>query len=702
MKITNVKFFKVPFEYKSQDRIVENVDVKLDKFFVEEHAPESAQIAWNYTDEISGSFTLTSNTPVNYMRVESDLFDKPVYYFLDNVEAIESANAKKYSMKLDVIASFGQDVFTKLNNKEVNIERMHEDRYKWDIVDDPNYVKINLDTHFLINTDFKIPTTKGAEKVYKGSGAVVYNYKDGGHKNDNSLGDYINYEHQFIVKNWFKSDGKVLPEDQKPSGGSTISPTIYNTITVDNDKGTKTYYVYAILSSLGTPIMDGNYHIAPIATQKSSTIGSVNDYNVITKLQEGKVLNIVLSPFPYDYSVEVPADATQRTLQTVNAYDVVGGNSQHGWGDFVFTYSLHTEDIYANFNSSQHHVDDILFLEPNDPHWRQFTALIEKNGLKDTIMDNFKTKLTKREVKDLMTQKGYGYLKDIELGLLNEDICPIYADFGQRDEIVIDIYNMLKDDLPYIGGTYDFTPNGVGIELAISKEQYVKYLCGDMIGFQSDVGKTYLARNKYSMDAQMAGARLNADLQQRQITTGQYGRFGGGPVGGFMNTLNPMNWQANASDNKQADIVEDIATNERNKIIAQANDASATSGNYNRSEGDQFEKFLSTRFNYKFNWYMTLPNRTILKNIYYFMQKSGYLIQDWLEFKEEIWKSREKWNYLQIKNVRDYLDIDQSDSIMDMIEDRLDKGVRIWHEDDVNIDYTQNNFEKVLINFANS
>lgn len=696
MKITNVKFFKVPFEYKSQDRIVENVDVKLEKFFVEEHAPESDQIAWNYTDEISGSFTLTSNTPVNYMRVESDLFDKPVYYFLDTVEAIESGNAKKYSMKLDVMASFGEEVFTKLNNKEVNIERMHEDRFN---INGDN-AEINLNSHFLINSDFKLPTTKGAKKIYKGSGAVIYSQSQQNKQNDDTKGTWIIDQYNVFFNKWYDKNSVEITSGTPTGDGIEIRNHIGSSNTDALGKTTaKEYYVYAILNPQGEPKMNNNFQIAPVAINADRNVIKPNDLSSFMSLQGNKVISIILSPFPYDYSYKKNSNGVAQPY--VNGH--LFGDTPANNGQYIYTYSQWESAPTSHFPWTMSESKELIFIKPSDSSWNALKALVEKKGLtKFNIMDIFKPTLLKFEVQNYLNKTKYEELKGIELGLLNEDICPIYANLGQNDEIKIDMFNMLKDDLPYIGGHFDFSPNGVGIELAISNEQYVKFIYSKTIGFSTDLGKEYLARNKASMEAQMTGARLNADLQQRQITTGQYSRFGGGPVGGFMNTVNPMNWHANASDNIQADIVEDIATNEKNKIIAQANDMAATSSSYNMSQGDEYGDMISNQFKYKFNWYMVLPNEVILRNIYYFMQKSGYLIQDWLEFKEEIWKSREKWNYLQIKNVRDYLDIDQSDSIMDMIEDRLDKGVRIWHEDDLNIEYTQNNFEIKLINFANS
>lgn len=172
--IKKVTSYNSPIEKSSNDRFIEDVDNKLNKYKVADIDLEN--FSYIVTSTTEAEFTINGKR-ANYLRIESDIFEtkKVSYWFLTSVSEIESDTGTRYNAKLDVMATFGVDVFNQLDGKEVNIKRVHGERYEvTDIDENRKLLKHKADYKGLLSNDFHAQNVLG-ERVESLDTDVSYN-----------------------------------------------------------------------------------------------------------------------------------------------------------------------------------------------------------------------------------------------------------------------------------------------------------------------------------------------------------------------------------------------------------------------------------------------------------------------------------------------------------------------------------------------
>lgn len=135
----------------------------------------------------------------------------------------------------------------------------------------------------------------------------------------------------------------------------------------------------------------------------------------------------------------------------------------------------------------------------------------------------------------------------------------------------------------------------------------------------------------------------------------------------------------------------------RKQLQSELNDAGRQA---NKFQGGSVSTFLpSTSMLEKYPYTLTtlLPNEKHLESIAKYLHKFGYRTDLEETFSENIWKSRNNFNYIQIQDIST---IQQTGNyhkeIVDLIQFELANGVRIWHTPDIG-DYSKGNIERNLL-----
>lgn len=686
MNITELRLYNAPYEYESADRFYKDVLTKLDKYII--GVPITSDIenklSYVFTNTTTAEFTITSDERPSFIAIKSNLFKNTEwsFWFLDGVKSIESEYGTRYDANLDVIATHGENIFTSLEGNKIKVKRMHEDRYTYD---GTNF-NMNTKHHSLINSDFKVGDTKGVELVYDGA---------------NETNSDSNSEIEIFKK--ISQDWTVV------NGLETIS--INNKISQDN----KDYFIYALIQFKGKPVIyDKNAYrverpntpnvnvievkkeiitssnsalrnsvIVPISTDNDG----INNINIITLLQNEKVLNII--KLPYKLNLDTGFQIVWSELKGRFAIDEA---------DNIVDTNLETEDtihaIYPKIPLKDEPIAYELYAYNTIDSIGLNTIEIPTSKLNaKEIMDFIVNTSTPAEMKSIIDNKQE---EKLEIGLLNPSIMPISMYFNEN-ETLLDIYNFTnKIDKTRMLGLYTLNEMGLETNIKISENQFHEWSENTIMSFATDQGSTYLARNKYTIDAQKKGATLNAELQKNQISQQQAGQYSGGLIGGFLSMLNPANWAASAIRGQSNNIVDKIADNKKQQIQAAVNDASATAPSMHMGTEHNLANLNTEEFSYNFNWVMKKPNPYLRDKIVMFYDRHGYLFNDWITFQNSILETRTKFNYLEIDEFMDFVGTMKDFDINSLkeLDKEFKKGIRLWHVNDIN--YNDPNIEKVI------
>ena len=686
MKINKISTYRVPIEYSSLDRYVEG-----DKYLpsaLEVFSEDSInKVSWSIDNSTNASFTINTKQRPNYLKLESDLFTEDEslgdsYWFVSDVVEVESASAFRYECKLDVINTFGKNFLHTLKGKNINVKRRHEDRYLITRDSANNVVlEINTDNISLINSDFNVKDTQGQTKTY-------------------TQGKIINNE------------SYISADIEYPQGGKG------NAI-IDNrvDRTGNKWYLYAVINILGTPNfylekpynanyfntnplqqltnytqigvgLDGLKLLAPITTNyprgfipPQARNNYANFYNTFLQLPQGKITSIFLSPIQLLKEDELNVGVhkmyflTKQYQKNINDSIFISNYLSRLWDKESNSLNLLA---YSYVPSAS---DDNLTL----PTWND--ELVRKrvfgptSSWKDDV-NNFLSSLTS------------------EIGLFHPEISSMELIYKGYDEAIsIDIYHFLKNSSVKINCYPD--SQGLFMNINIADYNFAEFDSKTNLNVLTESGANYLNTNRAQIEAQKEGVRLHAHLQQNQIANKRTQNFGGGIIGGLMSALNPANYVSEVLYQREEKDMYNIADNNIDLINATISDASAKAPSIREGSGNSYKLTKTYELPYIFNYKYKAPNDRIRNLIYQHYNKFGYKVENWVivEDKNEWYKTRIKFNFWQIGNVKDYYDgsLNLDQNIINQIENEFKLGVRIWHQQ--NIEYDNHNLEQTIFDF---
>lgn len=717
MKIKKITLYNVPFRYSSQDRIIDKVDTKIERWKKEEFVATEDngnysfdKIGWDITNGFEGSITINSTKRFNYARLETDLYgDKVVYVFLHSVGAYESSTGFKYNIKIDVMASFGKELLDSMNGKNVLIDRLHEDRYKLDANGDMIF---NIANHGLINSDFNVGDSYG-QKIL-----TEKNYNFVVSRDYQNTGQFTNY----ISNNFpliYETTNDRPPSHYFYTGANYASQEIIidNSIEING----VIYYVYALIAAKGEPYVtptidaiDVNFRkddvlICPINKNFRPTYGPyppgegadlyyadfTNGFSIFENMQEGKVINIVTLPFQ---------------LNTTNNFIVNDKPDAQIARSFEFTSEENNNAITwtqgINSFNDEKRTKYLVGFRFNYAIGKQLINNISKDmfGAFNLILDK-----TKKDDLKLMLQDDRK--RHFELSMLNKGITPISM-YHEGKENPIDLYAMLRENQDLqkklLNVNYAFSEDGLKASIELNNGQFVDIESFNNLAFYTDAGKSYLAQNGAYLNAQKRGIELQGEMQKLQARSQRWqnASSAANPISTvFSLGTSLIGGAAAASYNtKELGQIDKITENEKAKIDAHITDLQHTSPMAHAGNSKGWGWTTATEgFKSKFLWLMRYPSDMVANKIYNYLQKHGYRVDDWMTFSSALYTSRKEWNMLTISNAQDFIpQTDYDDSIINEFVTRLGAGVRIWHKDDFTIDYTKLNIENSLDSWLNS
>lgn len=684
--IKSVKTYNVPIEKPSNDRFIEEVDTKLTKFLVEdlgEPSKTNNKIAWEIVSTTKATFTITGKK-ANYLRLESELFDtkKITYWFLTTIKAVNSRKAYAYEATLDTVATFGVEVMNQLKDREVEIERFHGNRW----VVENSKVVLNKQHHSLLNSDFKIGDTKGS--VYKGLGTRWTSVDD---------------VHYPLVELAPSTDGTGLVVTDHSQIGISYFES-YASATINNIS----YFKYAIVSGpsfrkyLATDPMFkkhiankifadalkidnmtnyGDYYVIPIMNSVAgSTVRDVtadvvggNTIEWLQNLPEGVVLSIEYTPEPITF---LPFRRFGDTTGNNNCYGlrITAEEAGKGVNNLTFMPLVDFSQIHK--------------IKTN------MTSLI-------WVLYGIKTELTTLPTTD----------REVEIGVVNGDIAKLELRQG-GEYAEIDTFKFINKSKEYMELTQVLTPNGVAQSLTVSEDQHILYDQTNDLTFFTNRGATYLAENRSQIEAQKR--RIDLEINKENLSEKRQriqNIGGGGLMGGLMSMINPVNWLTGfghqAGITSTTDIMDaniDIGKARKHEIDAHIADLSSAPSAVNMAKSNSASIFLdkgdhtnSSLFEMTWSFRTNLPNKLLLDKIINYYKAFATPFKSWRPFTEDIWKNMNRFNYLKMPRLRDYLNAttDIDDDIIEDLTKDFEAGVRLWHTNDVDI--TKLNLEKTVI-----
>ncbi len=712
--ITKIDLYNAPYEINSVDRFYKEIDTKLASY--KAGAIKEFSFTISSTTDLEITVDEATGTRGSYARIESSIFpDKNVsYWFLTEISGVESSEDTRYKAKLDAIATFGEDVFNVLDGKKLKIDRLHEDRY---VIEGGSFV-LNKKHHGLINTDFKVGDTKGMELVFDGN----------------------NEDRSKTLHKMYVSARNLVKENadrtQLALGTSDVQYEVDNRI---QQQG-KTYYLYALLQLGGEPIVVdkseysnasgsiGNIFFNSDVERNRSAIRQsvivpinnsdinvpnkdqdINSLTTISKLQEGKVLNILKIPYKirFDGVADGAADEGIQILFSSSGSRIRRGFDLDTSAEDIYNSSGTIDKNYHIYNStaSKHipgrSVYEIIAFKSLQSYGSENVLSIPTGKLEGNaeIMEFIVGSATPQQMKDLIIDKGE--TERLEIALLNPEIMPIQMYF-EPNPVILDFYNFAnRDDKSKILGSYTLNEMGLETTLELSDNQFVQWSENTIMSFNTDQGSTYLARNKYSNDAAKTGIDLQAKQAEYQahLQKLQGQAQAGNIVSGIFSlgaSTAAGTYQANYAG-KVEDLQPGIAANKKAQIQASIDDASATSPSVHTGTTHNLSNLNIQEYDNNFNWVMKKPNKFLRDKIVNFYDRHGYMFNDWVLFTKDMVNNRSRYNFIEMAEFKDFLGTFKSFDInvLQLLDAEFKKGLRLWHEPSIN--YNTPNLEKIIV-----
>lgn len=676
MKITKITLYNVPFRYSTQDRIIENVDAKIERWKKDDinSTPDEDgnasfdKISYSITNGFEGTITINSENRYNYARLVTDLYGgKIVYVFLHTIKEYESSIGFTYDIKIDVMASFGKELLETMNGKNVLIDRMHEDRYVENVA--RNSFIINSSLHGLANTDFQVGDTVGQSQ---------------------------------------ELSSITLPSLNDPVTKCNVAlDSGSHNVDIQNKRNDR--YFYALIAAKGQPQatnvqmwrigenFKNDILICPLNVKKYENIQSItveqatNTLDMFENLQDGKVMSIFSIPFKLhgdlanvdcigfrNHMQGVTSDWTRLKANNDFIAPTYDNNDKLNYEyliGFPFSFNAFTiKDIFDNFAFNTKFKVELG--AANKTLWKQW-----------------------------LNSSNFEEYSRFELGMLNNGITPMSI-YHNGEFNHIDFYDILRNNPTLESKNIDFkyvlSEDGMKATMVLTNNQYTDFESFNTISFYTDAGKSYLAQNGAYMNAQKRGIELQGELQKTQVRSQRFqsGAAAANPVAAVMSLGTSLigNAGAAAYNTQELGEISKITDNDKAKIDAHIQDLSQTSPITHAGNGKGWGwATLPTRFGSTFTYAMKYPNINLARKIYFYLQKHGYKIDDWMTFSSALYNSRDEWNMLTISSALDYIpQTNYDDSIVNEFAARLEHGVRIWHKDDFTIDYSKVNLEKSL------
>lgn len=683
MKITSFRFWSnMQIEKDRLDRYTKDTILNIHddyKYNVDGVAADGKivdHVSWEFTSTISASVTVTHDSPrrFNYMEIISDLFKTvngdmiDTFWFIEEVEGVESAEGIKYKATLDVFGTFGFDALGELQNKRIEVKRMHQDRYiPKDLGGGQYRIDINTNNISLTTSDFKIGETYGQTKTYQSAKQLSWQ-DDHFHtifENDDKIGvidnrvftDYGVWYKYAVIEITGEPSYIKQRVHQEGSANDTVKITDFLNFNANRGLGIDGYRMIMPVGRLGGT-HNGVYHY--------------NSIQRIGELPDGKVVSLFLSPIhlaPQEGSVSyylymIFNSADNNTLKNKNLRELTDDEKKEVW----FAMSFGNLD-------SDNNIELPLF----------------NNTLKQSFVG------TAQECYDFMKQ-------DIaEIGQYHPEISPLEFMYKGDEHLdtTIDISKYLKN--PKV--VFRAMPDGSGsmYDINVADYHFMRGISNTQLTVITNASANYLNNNRYSIEAQKEGVKLQAKMQHLENKSQRASRFGGGIVGGFLSTINPSNWVAHTYDTKANGVIDEIADNNIAKIDAAAKDAASAAPSTKGGSGSGWSLGKTYEEEGIFTWKFRQPVKNILDRIIYHYNKFGYKTDNIINVPNDpFWyKTRSKFNFLQIENIKDYLGskLNMSyvdESVMSELERTFKLGVRIWHQED--IVYDNENIELTIAN----
>lgn len=417
--------------------------------------------------------------------------------------------------------------------------------------------------------------------------------------------------------------------------------------------------------------------VQPHLPISGDVIADASKMSSFENMQEGKIVNMIISPFPID-SPEVQSSPGQLSYN--NLYII----SYKDDGTLVPNGSTDAKhSIYITLWSRDQIATGGIGHDTTNPY---NSARVEPLKL-----DEFGFVESSTDLNSITNSE--------DPILLNQSIAPI--SFRYKDnEIVVDIYNYIKNPIidkaiyhdgtnnkKVILGSFNVTPEGVYGSLNISKNQFMDFSDTSYYSYYTNSGSTYLAQNKNTIDGNKK--LIGLQMQKEQIEMSK--NYGSG-----VSLFNPVSWFKGATDagldagaQYLASQIKDQETENINNGIR---DAYATAPNAHLgNDNEAINRHIKENLKGKFNFIMKMPNARLKNNILYFANKFGYKIDDYMKFeKAKMIDSRNSFNYIQISDVKSSIDFNLTSAsnhnkkfnfnygdILDEFSNILEQGVRI-------------------------
>ncbi len=760
--ISSVTSYNVPWEKDSQDRIL-NVNL-LSNYLLVNVTPArevvkvtSYQLENKTTLSLIAKGTVLGNNP-NYFAVVFEQDTQVYYYFVTDITGTPSLkqNTYEYELELDAVATYGNVLFAAMEDQPIFINRLHEERY----IIRNNQIILNTDYAGLINSDFEVTNiTTGSKLFYVATGLenetnlITQNsqYQLNYHavaapENFSGNGPYIKWEQNVthIIDNTVKqNDSKIyylyalirLNGAPRLFSNSQMLNLNNNVIVMDAD-------IYNSNNNLMSQTV-----LAPVSTNNTPGGFSLNATNVdnsienFSKLQTDKVVNIFKSPFPLSLELYQPSyiadyrqllydDAGNRFTraninETDNLISIIDSDIPSYTIASLYTNTINSKGTnvnVANAFKKTKIIRGIIYEPYNLPIRSQtYNDLLGVSNLNNPNVINpsitwaddslflgvNKVTLTNAEINDLKNNTSNLSAAELEPALLHPTISRCELHFSQQDMVVLDTANFFKSHLGVADSkiSFDFVINeeGMDIKAKISDNQYFSYNYNSLVSFESSQGATYLARNKYTQQAQRAGIELQRNYTYESLRSqqAQSGASAANPIQAIFSLGASIagGTAAAAIAGNQMQINQKIAENEKAKIKTGIQDAYGTAPTVNGGAKANAGDLLSLEMKGKFNFRLQRPNPIITRKIANFHHRFGTTLKDWKQFKIDAHlKNRTRFNFLEIDNALDFIkkaaDVPQ-DALL-LFASELAKGIRVWHVDTIN--YDADNLEVALAN----
>lgn len=431
------------------------------------------------------------------------------------------------------------------------------------------------------------------------------------------------------------------------------------------------YYTYAIIKNsiitfdLEAPVSNftgSAITIAPIDIYNKSSINNIKEFS---KLPDGSVINIFLSPFKLNYLSRYYKEQPVVDVSNVHEYDLL---------------------YYKGFGHPLDVVNDI----------QVYYGFFDNNQIHQ-ILSVMKTSLSHKEL------ALYFKVPKADFAKLDEWDVALLPNLNIEQHISSSKQTLDLSNYDFANDKQDISllVNEMGLNYKVFNNiyKYSLFTENNYLTFFTDQASSYLETHKGQIEMQKKRIDLETDLAIKGVQSSQTSNFGGGIIGAGMAALNPASY-VNLSllgDTKQ--INRDLAQNKKDTIQAQINDLKNTPAIMNMGNEHTLNILQPAGTDGVGSFYtkIEIPNKALLSKMNNYLKRYGYKYDGYLNFTSLVWKTRETFNFISIKDIRDELRADNylDDSAIEIMDKEFEQGIRVWHKDIA--DYSKRNLEKKLI-----